>query len=145
MGDGMIHWIWMTGGVILCALEAMAPGMFLLWLGVAAIATGLVMSFAALTFAWSLLVFCAFAVVSVIIGRRFYGSRDQESDKPFLNRRADSMVGQTFVLEQAIVNGEGRIRVRDSIWRVTGPDMPAGARVNVTDVAEPTLLKVVPA
>ena len=83
MGDGMIHWIWMTGGVILCALEAMAPGMFLLWLGVAAIATGLVMSFAALTFAWSLLVFCAFAVVSVIIGRRFYGSRDQESDKPF--------------------------------------------------------------
>ena len=137
-----MHWIWLTSGVILCALEALCPGMFLLWLGVAAIANGLVMIFAPLSFEWSLLLFCAFAVVSVLIGRKFYGSRDQESDKPFLNRRAEGMIGQVFTLEQAISNGEGRIKVRDSVWRVSGPDLPAGARVKVTGVPEPTVLKV---
>jgi membrane protein implicated in regulation of membrane protease activity len=138
----MIHWIWLTGGVVLCALEALAPGMFLLWLGVAALATGLVLSLVPLDFAWSLLVFCGFAVISVIIGRKFYGSRDQESDKPFLNRPADALIGQTYVLDQPIVNGEGRVKVRDSLWRVAGPDLPAGARVKVTGVEDASLLRV---
>ena len=138
----MMHWIWLTGGVILCALEALAPGMFLLWLGVAALANGLLLTLVPLGFEWSLLTFCAFAIVSVLIGRKFYGSRDQESDKPFLNRRAEAMIGQTFTLEQAISNGEGRIKYRDSVWRVSGPDLPAGARVKVTGVPEPTVLRV---
>ncbi len=141
----MIHWIWLTGGVILCALEALAPGMFMLWLGVAAIATGLVLTVVSLNFAWSLLIFCGFAAVTVIIGRKFYGSRDVESDKPFLNRTTDSMIGHVYVLEQPIVNGEGRIKVRDSIWRVTGPDLPAGSRVRVTGFEEAALARVEPA
>ncbi len=141
-GTIIMNWIWLTGGVVLCALEALAPGMFLLWLGVASIATGLLLTVTSLGFEWSLLAFCGFAVVSVLIGRRFYGSRDQQSDQPFLNRRADAMVGQVFTLEQAIQDGEGRIRYRDSVWRVSGPDLPVGARVKVISVPEPTVLKV---
>jgi membrane protein implicated in regulation of membrane protease activity len=138
----MTYWLWLTGGVVLCALEALAPGMFLLWIGLAAIAVGLVTTLVTLSLEWSLLLFCACAVVSVLIGRRFYGSRDTVSDRPFLNRRADALVGQVFVLDQPIVNGAGRIRVRDSIWQVTGPDLPVGSRVTVTGAADATVLKV---
>jgi membrane protein implicated in regulation of membrane protease activity len=136
------YWLWLTGGVILCALEALAPGMFLLWIGLAAIAVGQIQIFAALNFEWSLLLFAGFAVVSVLAGRKFYGSRDVASDRPYLNRRAEALVGQVFVLDQPIVNGLGRVRVRDSIWQATGPDLPAGAPVKVTGVADTTTLKV---
>ena len=102
------YWYWLIGGVLLCAAEAMAPGMFLLWLGVAAIATGLLLIAIDLSFAWQLLAFGALAVAAVLIGRRFYGSSERESDQPFLNRRAEALVGRTFVLAQPIKAGEGR-------------------------------------
>ena len=140
--DFAMHWLWLTIGVVLCAFEALAPGMFMLWLGIAAIVTGVVVFLAPLTVEWSLLLFCLLALLSVATGRKFYGAQDKESDKPFLNRRADAMIGQIFTLESAIADGEGRIRYHDSVWRVQGPDLPAGTRVRVTGVADPTLLKV---
>jgi membrane protein implicated in regulation of membrane protease activity len=60
-----------------------------------------------------------------------------------LNRRAEIYVGRTFTLERPIVDGRGRVRVDDTVWLVEGPDLPAGARVQVTGVAN-TLLRVTP-
>ncbi|MBX9759995.1 MAG: NfeD family protein [Beijerinckiaceae bacterium] len=120
----------------------MAPGMFLLWLGVAALATGLLLIAFDLSFAWQLLSFGALAVAAVLIGRRFYGSSERESDQPFLNRRADALVGRTFVLAQPVKAGEGRLTVNDTQWRLRGPDMPAGSKVRVVRVEESTFLVV---
>ena len=89
--------------------------------------------------------FGLFAVASLLLGRRFYGSRNNESDRPFLNRRADALIGRTFQLDNAITAGEGRIRVNDSVWRVTGPDLPAGTLVKIAAVEDGTLLRVVQA
>jgi membrane protein implicated in regulation of membrane protease activity len=113
-----------------------------LWIGLAAIAVGLVQIVAALSFEWSLLLFGAFAIVSVLVGRKVYGSTDTTSDQPFLNRRAEALIGQVFVLDQPIINGSGRVRVRDSIWQATGPDLPAGAHVKVIGVLDTATLKV---
>lgn len=135
-------WYWLIAGVLLCAAEALAPGMFLLWLGVAAIATGVLLTSVDLSFPWSLLVFGALSVVALLLGRRFYGSREKESDQPFLNRRADAMVGRTYVLAQPIRGGEGRVVVNDTQWRVRGPDLPAGTKVRVTGVEDTTFLVV---
>ncbi|MFN3891689.1 MAG: NfeD family protein [Beijerinckiaceae bacterium] len=135
-------WYWLVGGVLLCAAEAFAPGMFLLWFGVAAIATGLVLSVADIGLAWSLLLFGALAVAAVLAGRKFYGSAVKESDQPFLNRRAEAMVGRTYVLSLPIRGGEGRLIVNDTQWRLRGPDLPAGAKVRVTRVEEATFLVV---
>jgi membrane protein implicated in regulation of membrane protease activity len=129
-------WVWLAAGVLFCAAEVFAPGMFLLWLGLAALATGLLQFGLALGFAGSLLAFCGFALASVLIGRRVYGSRDVPSDRPFLNRRADALVGQEFLLHDPIVEGMGRVRVGDSVWRVLGPDLPAGTRVRIVSIAE---------
>lgn len=143
--NGDPSWLWLVAGVLLGAAEALAPGVFLIWLGIAAIGTGLVGFLLPLTFEWSLLVFCAFSALSVLAGRRFYGSREVTSDRPFLNRRAEALIGRVFVLHEAIEHGMGRARVDDSIWRVAGPDLPAGSRVRVVAVEGAVLLRVEPA
>jgi membrane protein implicated in regulation of membrane protease activity len=79
----------------------------------------------------------------VVIGRLvFAGIRDQ-SNKVRLNRRAEIYLGRTFTLERPIVDGRGRLRVDDTVWLVEGPDLPAGARVQVIGV-DNTLLRVTP-
>jgi inner membrane protein len=52
-------------------------------------------------------------------------------DNPFLNRRADALVGRVFTLEKPIIDGSGTVRIDDTVWRVAGPDTPAGSRVRV--------------
>lgn len=144
MGDlaAMAAWLWLVAGVLLFAAEALAPGFFLLWIGVAAIATGLLIAVFPVSFAWALVSFGAFAMAAVFLGRRIYGARDVESDAPFLNRRAEALIGKAFVLAHPIRGGEGRLTVNDTQWRVRGPDMPAGTRIVVETVEDATVLRV---
>ncbi|MDF2114197.1 NfeD family protein [Roseiarcaceae bacterium H3SJ34-1] len=137
-----VSWLWLVAGVLLCAAEAVVPGMFLLWIGIAALATGLVLAVFAFSLPWTLVLFGILTIVSLLLGRKFYGSRDVEGDRPFLNRRADALVGRTFILTEAIRQGEGRINVDDSPWRVRGPDMPAGTKIKVTAVEDAMVLLV---
>lgn len=138
----MQAWIWLSAGLLLCAAEALAPGIFLLWIGLAALATGLLLMAVPLAFAETLVSFGVLAIILVMVGRLVYGARGGKSDGAFLNRRAEALVGREFVLHEPIVEGAGHIRVGDSIWRVAGPDLPAGSRVRVTGVEDGVLLRV---
>ena len=125
-------WNWLIFGVILMALELFAPGVFLFWLGLAALLTGLI-SFA-YTPSWQvqILMFAVFAVLAVPVWRRLArGSGSGSADNPFLNKRADALVGRVFTLEKPIVDGAGTVRIDDTVWRVAGPDAPAGSRVRI--------------
>jgi inner membrane protein len=125
-------WNWLIFGVILMALELIAPGVFLFWLGLAALLTGVV-SFA-FTPSWQvqILMFAVFAAVAVPAWRRLARSSATDSaDSPFLNKRADALVGRVFTLEKPIVDGAGTVRIDDTVWRVAGPDAPAGSRVRI--------------
>jgi len=125
-------WNWLIFGFILMALELMAPGVFLFWLGLAALLVGLV-SFA-LHPSWQaqLLMFAAFATAAVPVWRRLARANSTASaSNPFLNRRADALVGRVFTLERPIIDGSGTVRIDDTIWRVAGPDSPAGSRVRI--------------
>ena len=123
-------WNWLIFGVILMALELAAPGVFLFWLGLAALLVGL-LSFA-FTLSWQtqLLMFAVFVVAAVPAWRHFARSTTSTSN-PFLNRRNEALIGREFTLEKPIVDGSGTVRIDDTIWRVAGPDMPAGSRVKV--------------
>lgn len=138
-------WIWLIVGVAFCAAELMAPGVFLLWIGLAAITVGIAAAFTTLSFEWSLLLFGALALVYALVGRVVYGGLSVDTDTA-LNQRSESLVGREFTLIAPIVNGEGSAKVLDSVWRVRGPEAPAGARVKVVGV-EPggTVLRVQPA
>jgi inner membrane protein len=125
-------WNWLIFGVILMALELMAPGVFLFWLGLAALLVGLV-SFA-FTPSWQvqILMFAVFAAAAVPLWRRLSRSNaTASSDSPFLNKRADALVGRVFTLEKPIVDGAGTVRIDDTVWRVAGPDAPAGSRIKI--------------
>ena len=126
-------WVWIIGGLILLGLELLAPGVFLIWFGIAALLTG---AFAFLTdFSWQidLIVFVVLAVIAVVVGRRYFSASGQ-SEQPLLNQRARRYVGSVHVLADPIVDGQGRIRIDDTNWRIAGPDLPSGARVQVTAV-----------
>jgi hypothetical protein len=137
-------WSWAIAGLGLCMLETLAPGAFLLWVGLAAFANALLLLVAPpLSVEWLLMTFCGFAIVSVLIGRRIYGARDLSHDAPFLNRRADALVGRETCLQAAIENGVGMARIDDTVWRVAGPDLPDGARVKIVGMtADGTMLRV---
>jgi membrane protein implicated in regulation of membrane protease activity len=138
------NWNWFIVGGILLAIEVIVPGTYMLWLGLAAIATGVIGFIFPLSWQLLIVVFAVLAVVSVLIGRKLQPRAEPDSDKPFLNRRADAFVGRVFTLEEPIVSGAGRVRVDDTTWRVTGPDCPAGTKVRVERADGATLL-VVPA
>ena len=139
-------WNWMVLGAVLLTLEIVAPGAYLLWLGIAAILTGTLslQLWESAFWVWQVqvLVFLALSIASVLVGRRFFSSRGQDdTDQPLLNQRERQLVGRTATLEEAIANGYGRVRLGDTLERVAGPDLPAGTRVRVVS-AESGELKV---
>ena len=136
--------LWLVAGLLLCAAETLAPGAFLIWIGAAALIMGGVLMAFVLSGTAQMLLFAGLVVVLVVIGRQVYGSLDKRA-LPQLAGRAEALVGQEFYLDAAIVHGFGAIRVNDSIWRVSGDDLGAGAKVRVTGVLDGGALKVVKA
>ena len=125
-------WNWLVFAILLMALELLAPGVFLFWLGLAALLVGL-LSFAFHS-SWQLqiLTFAVFATAAVPLWRRIARNNTAVSkSNPFLNKRADALVGRMFTLEKPIIDGSGTVRIDDTIWRVAGPDAPAGSRVQI--------------
>ncbi|MDQ0503856.1 NfeD family protein [Xanthobacter agilis] len=132
-------WAWFVFGALLLVAEIAAPGAFLLWLGLAALATGALGLVADLSWQVQVVAFAALAVVAVLVGRKVSPSPGKASDRPFLNRRAQGFVGRVFTLDEPIVDGTGRVRIDDTVWRVTGPDTAAGTDVKVVAADGPTL------
>jgi membrane protein implicated in regulation of membrane protease activity len=141
--DQIVYWHWWAAGLLLLTLEAMIPGAIFLWIGISAFIVG-ALAWVAPGLSWELefTVFAILSIVSVIAWRKYRPAL--KSDQPSLNRRGESYVGRQFTLELAVVNGVGTLRVDDSQWRISGPDLPAGARVRVTR-ADGSTLHVEPA
>ena len=136
--------VWGCIALGLVAAEVLAPGAFMLWLGIAAGVVALVvLVFPGLPHLWQAGLFVAVSFALIPAYRHFFRAADAATDQPLLNRRAEQFIGQSFVLHAAIVRGTGRIQVGDALWTVTGPDLPAGARVRVIG-ADSMTLKVAP-
>lgn len=137
-------WLWMIGGVILLAAEIIAPGFFLMFIGAAAVATGLLTLILPIGVAVQLAVFAVltFAIVRVG-GRRAYASRYDYSADTLLNDRAGRMIGRVVVVIEPVDANGGRVRVGDSVWSARGKPAAPGERVRIVDV-EGNCLKVEP-
>ena len=132
-------WAWIVGGMVLLALELFVPGGFFLWLGAAGIVTGLASLFQPIPWALQWLIFGALSLVSIWVWLRYSRSRPQTTDRPYLNRRAEALVGREAVLDEPITNGFGRMALGDTLWRVSGPDLAPGHRVRVVGHDGPVL------
>ena len=135
-------WAWIIFGVLLCVAEVAFPGAFLLWIGMAAIATGIVDFFVPFDGTWGLILFAGFAFAFMLLGQKVYGAAAKKEPDAGLNNRSGSLVGREFTLDAPITHGFGRIRVDDTVWRVKGPDLPTGAKVRVAAIERGVELRV---
>ena len=128
------HWNWLIFGFIMMALEVAVPGVFLFWLGLAAILVGLLLFVVHLSWQAQFVMFAIFAAAAVPVWRHLARGSTRASASPFLNKRTEALLGREFTLEKPIIDGHGTVRIGDTVWRVAGPDTPAGTRVKVVHV-----------
>ena len=140
-------WNWMVLGFVLLTLEILTPGVFMLWIGLAALVVGALslMLWNAGFWIWEVqvVVFLALALISAFTGKKIMGGRSDDSDQPLLNRRGDQLIGRTATLTEPIADGRGRVKIGDTMWRVSGPDLPAGTKVRVKAATDMDLELVV--
>ena len=107
-----------VGMVLLNGLKAgssyiggVLPGVFLFWLGLAALLVGLLSFVIAPSWQLQLLMFAVFAAAAVPLWRRVARSNSGVSNSnPFLNKRAEAMIGRVFTLEKPIVDVAGTLQ-----------------------------------
>ncbi|MGB9578123.1 MAG: NfeD family protein [Halothiobacillaceae bacterium] len=137
-------WHWLVLGLALMILEILTPSTFFLWMGIAAMSVGgLLWLMPGMGLEVQLILFAALSIFATVLGRRYIKRHPIKTDHPTLNVRGAQNVGRILTLNTPIVNGVGRVHMDDTLWRVFGPDLPAGTRVEVIGV-EGTALRVQP-
>lgn len=125
-------WSWVVAGLILLALELVAPGGVLIWLGGAALVTGVGALLLPIYWPLQFVIFGVLALLAIWIWLRVRG-QGVPSDRPFLNNRAERFVGHEAVLDEPIRDGAGRLALDDTTWRIIGPDLAAGSKVRIVE------------
>lgn len=125
-------WHWWVLAIILIIAEVFLPSFIALWLAIAAAITGLILLvFPQLGLEFQLLLFAVLAVLSVVLGRQYYRNHPIQTDEPMLNRRGEQYLGRVITLTTPIVDGQGKIRLDDSTWKIIGPECSVGTRVRL--------------
>ena len=137
------HWAWLILAGVLGIAEIAMPGIFLIWIGLAALVTGLLTLLLGIAEPLQFALFAMLAIAAVFAGRRWFALNPIESSDPLLNDRTARLVGETVMVVEAIDGGEGRVRVGDGVWPAKGADAPVGTRLRVTGI-DRGLLKVEP-
>lgn len=140
----MTPWFWFGLALALFAVEALAPGAFMLWLGFAATATGITVLLLPLSGLQQWIAFAVLGLVAVAIGWRWRRNNPEtETDQPLLNRRADQLIGRVLTLGQPLQNGRGKLKIGDALWSVeSDADWPEGTRVRVDAVVDSMSLRI---
>ena len=134
-------WSWWVLGLVLLGLEILAPGTFFLWFGISALIVGTIALFVTIGWQAQVIIFVTIAVIALVISRMVLRRETESEETEFLNQRAERLIGRTYTLTEPIVEGAGRLKIDDTFWRITGPDLAAGTKVAVVS-ADGALLKV---
>jgi len=137
--------LWGIFALVLAAAELVVPGVFLVFLAIAAALTAIVELLVPMGGPFQLLIFSVLSALSVSAGRLWYLARPATSVDPMLNDRGARLIGRVVTVSEAIVHGEGRVKVDDSSWRASGPDAPVGARLTIVEIDGATLVVAYPA
>ncbi|WP_312585740.1 NfeD family protein [Atlantibacter sp.] len=134
------HTFWLSLGGVLLAAEMLGGSGYLLWSGVAAVVTGLLVWLIPFGWEWQGLCFAVLTVIAALLWSRWLGRKPQPHADAVLNQRGQQLIGQRFILDSALINGRGHMRVGDGTWPVVAnDDIPAGTRVEVIAVEGITL------
>lgn len=126
--------LWFVAAVVLFVLETVVPGVHFLWFGVAAAVVGAMALAAPMAWQLQLILFSLIAIITVFLVRRSGSGSNAKTDEPSLNVRGAQYIGRKVIVEEAIRNGRGKVRVGDTTWAAEGEDASKGTQVEVTGV-----------
>jgi inner membrane protein len=139
-------WAWIIAGVIIAGLEILIPGVFLLWLGLGALATGIILVLVpGLPLAWQALVFAVAMVSSLGLGMWIQRHSARLPGDRFLNKEMKAMIGQRYFALGPFKAGRGRIKVQDTSFAAVSQDeIDEGDLVEVVAISggRPQVVKV---
>ena len=131
----IVFWNWWVLALILLVVELLAPGFFFLWMAASGFVTGcLLLLIPAIGTELQILIFSVLSVVAITVWKLYGKKHPIATDHPLLNKRGDQYIGRVFSLYKPIENGEGKIKVDDSIWKVHGDDCDINTKVKVIAV-----------
>lgn len=138
--QGLQPWQWYVLAVILLILEALIPGAIFMWMGFAAAVVGVLLWLHPVSWETQFVLFAVLSVID-IVGWRYYRKRypPPPSPAPLLNKRMERYIGTVLTLDQPIIDGTGQVHMKDTLWTVSGPDLPAGAKIKVVGFNGPVL------
>lgn len=136
--EDMVFWHWWVLAVVFLVLEMLATAYFFLWLGAAAGVVGFLLLMVP-DMSWHMQwgIWAVLSAVSVTISywQRKKKSPPQKEEGLVLNQRGQQYIGRSFTLADPVVNGQGKIKVDDTTWKIEAEeDFKAGAKVKVTAV-----------
>ncbi len=137
--EAIEYWHWWILAFVLLMAEMFSPAAFFIWIGSAAGIVGFLMMGIDMGWKAQFLAFAVLSIACVVAGRMWFKRSTVSSDKPNLNRRGQELVGRTFSVEQAIINGAGRLRVGETTWKAAGPDAQIGVTVKVVGIESAVL------
>lgn len=130
-----VFWHWWVLALFLLVVEILVPGFFFVWLAIAGFITGcLLWLLPSISMDVQLAVFSVLSVLAIVAWQFYARKHPIVSDQPLLNRRGAQYIGRVFNLYEPIVNGQGKIKVDDSIWKVHGEDCDINTKVKVTAI-----------
>ncbi|KAE9529469.1 NfeD family protein [Testudinibacter aquarius] len=133
-------WSWLIFGFILLIAEAILPGIFLLWWGLAALAVAGLSCLFPLSIIWSWVIFASLAVIASVVWWRYQHHKDQQADPhTALNQRGIAMLAQRGTVTEMAASGIGRAHFGDTTWRIKGANLQIGDTVKVSKVDGITL------
>jgi inner membrane protein len=125
---------WIVAGLLLIG-ELLMPGIFLLWLGVAAAATGVLDLVFDMGWKSEVVAFAVLSALSVFVSWKFkLGMRNPETDTPYLNNPLQAMIGKRYTLLEPMINGRGKLKIDDTLWDIEGPDVAVGETIRITGI-----------
>jgi inner membrane protein len=140
----MEWWHWLVLAVVLAALETLLPGAVAIWFAASAALIGLLLIVIPIPWQWQFIGFAVLGIVAMLWYLKYREKHPEAVEQPNLNQRGLQYVGSELVLIEPIEQGSGKAKLGDGVWKVSGPELPAGARVRVTGV-NGTILTVIPA
>ena len=139
----LVWWHWLVFAVMLAAAETMLPGAVAIWFAASAAVIGLLLIVIPIPWQWQFLLFAVLGLASMLWYLNYRKKHPDNVEQPNLNQRGQQYIGSELVLVEAIEQGAGKAKLGDGVWKVSGPELPAGARVRVTGV-NGTILTVIP-
>lgn len=138
----LVWWHWLVLGMVLVGLEMLVPTFFLLWFGLGAVITGVVVALLPMGFAVQFLLWALCSLAMMGIWLKWF----KNPDRTRAGQAKEGVLGITGLVTRAVPEmGEGEILFQRPVlgadrWPAVADEaIPAGAKARVVDVLGQTL------